>query len=234
MNKDKKALSVITLATKGNIKEHRPYYAKHSGVLIDSSILLDFGEKEFLKNKPTAIFITHFHSDHACFVEEKIGPIECPVYAPCPFEKMPEVRVLKKPTQVNGFKILPISTVHSHKVLSQGYLVEGKGKRIFYSGDIVEIEKKHLNKLKKLDAVITEASFFRKGGMVRTIDSQRSGHMGIKELLELFRPYTNRIIFNHFGSWFMKDVREARKKIKALGDATLSAEVAYDGKEFMI
>lgn len=31
-----------------------------------------------------------------------------------------------------------------------------------------------------------------------------------------------------------KDVREAKNNIKAMGDATLSAEAAYDGKELMI
>ncbi|MGZ3788093.1 MAG: MBL fold metallo-hydrolase [Bacteriovorax sp.] len=226
-------LSIVTLGTKGNIKERRPFYSNHSGVLIGSSILLDLGEKKFLKQSPKAIFITHFHPDHACFMLQETGPIECPIFGPSSFLS-PHVRALHRPIKIDAFKITPIPTVHSFKIPSQGYLVEGKGKRLFYTGDIISIEKKHLAKLKRVDVVITEASSFRRGGTIWKFGPNISGHNGVRELLELFRPFTNRIIFMHFGPWFVEDVREGKKKIIDLSDETLSVEVAHDGKEFLV
>lgn len=227
------SLSIITLGTKGYIPEHKNRYRKHSGILIDSSILLDVGEKQFLKHNPLSIFITHFHPDHAFFVTEKAGPIDCNVYGPSSFEN-PKVHALKRSMKIDGFKISPIPTIHTFKIPSQGYLIEGKGKRIFYSGDIITIEKKHLSKLKELDAVITEASYFRKGGMIRKFAAGLAGHNGIRELVDLFRPYTNKIIFTHFGTWFLKDIKKAKEMLRKLSDETLTIEVAFDGKEFLI
>lgn len=227
-------LTVITLGTRGYIKERRPLYSNHSGVLIDSSILLDLGEKKYLKRSPKAIFITHLHPDHAFFILQDTGEIEFPIYAPSSFEGHPEIKILNKPIKIDEFKITPIPTVHSFKFPSQGYLVEGKGKKIFYSGDVITIEKEHLKKIKHVDAVITETSHFRHGGVIRKFDSKISGHNGVRELIELFRPFTNRIIFMHFGSWFVEDVKAGRKAILSLGDDSLMTDVAFDGKKFFI
>lgn len=227
------SLSIVTLGTKGYIPEQKHRYRNHSGILVDSSILLDVGEKKFLKHNPLSIFITHFHPDHAFFVTKKTESIDCKIFGPSTFEE-PHIKALKRSVKIDGFKITPIPTIHTFKIPSQGYIVEGKGKRIFYSGDIITIEKKYLTKLKKLDAVITEASYFRRGGMIRKFEAGIAGHNGIRELVRLFRPYTHRIIFVHFGSWFLNDVKKAKKILLSLSDETLTTEVAFDGKEFLI
>jgi hypothetical protein len=93
--------------------------------------------------------------------------------------------------------------------------------------------KKYHSQLKNLDLVITDGSFIRKGGMIRQDEEGNIyGHKGIPGLVNLFEDYTDRIIFTHFGSWFYKDIKEARKKIEKLSEKA-SVEAAYDGLEII-
>ncbi len=52
--------------------------------------------------------------------------------------------------------------------------------------------------------------------------------------MNLFKQYTDRIVFMHFGSWFMKDVPAGRKKIQALAEEGLTLEAAHDGVEYEV
>lgn len=222
-------MKIKFLGTRGNIEPSAPYHSKHSGVLIDNKILFDLGEESFLEEGAKYIFITHLHPDHAFFVnaKEKIE-IDIPIYAP---EKAKNVtmKVLDSPIEINDYSIQPIPTIHSKLVESQAYILEKNNKRILYTGDIVWILKEYHKQLQNLDLVITDGSFMRKGGMIRRDDEGNIyGHKGIPGLVNLFEDYTNHIIFTHFGSWFYKDMDDARKKMKALSDK-LTIEAAYDG-----
>jgi glyoxylase-like metal-dependent hydrolase (beta-lactamase superfamily II) len=64
----RRIMNIKILGTRGEIKVSAPYHSRHSGVLIDNTLLLDCGEPEFLDYKPQAILITHLHPDHAFFV----------------------------------------------------------------------------------------------------------------------------------------------------------------------
>lgn len=58
-----------------------------------------------------------------------------------------------------------------------------------------------------------EASFIRKGGVVRK-DKETGeiyGHTGIPNLINLFKKFTQNILFIHFGSWFYKDSNAVKK-----------------------
>ena len=228
-------MQIRILGTRGEIKISKPGYQKHSGILIDNKILLDIGEKEYLQYDPQIIFITHLHPDHAYFVSarEKIN-MHLPVYGP---EKLlnQEIKIINKPLLMGDYKITPVPVIHSLKVKSQGYVIEKGNKRIFYSGDIVSIDKKFYHQLFNLDVVITEASFIRKGGLVRRdINNHRYGHAGIPDLVKLFKEFTNRIIFTHFGSWFMKNIEAGKENFKNLEETHLELELACDGKEFIV
>ena len=86
----------------------------------------------------------------------------------------------------------------------------------------------------KVDLVITEGSYIRKGGLVRRDKETGAlfGHAGIPDLLRLFSPFTGHILLTHFGSWFYKDIRESRRKLKKLGkDYGITVHVGYDGME---
>jgi hypothetical protein len=85
--------------------------------------------------------------------------------------------------------------------------------------------------------VIAEASFMRKGGMVRRKKEtgQIYGHTGVPNLVRMFKPYTDKILFIHFGAWFYKDIKKARKEFKELArENDIEIIVGYDGLELTI
>lgn len=225
-------MRVKILGTRGEIKNSCPYHSKHSGILLDKKILFDIGEEKFLNYKPKCIFITHLHPDHAFFVREpeKKNKIKVPIYTPKNIK-------YGKPIKIGSYQITPIPTIHSKKVKSVAYLVERKPKRFLYTGDLVWIKKKYHHYFKNLDLVITEASFLRKGGLVKK-DKQTGeiyGHTGIPNLICLFRNFTSHLVFLHFGSWFYKDIKKAREKLNKLGkENKIKITTAYDGMKLII
>lgn len=210
-----------------------PRHRYHSGVLIDGKVLFDLGERTFLRFKPLAIFITHLHPDHATFMRDPFEP-RVPAYAP----ERGQYAFLRvaEPVTVNGHHVRPIPTHHSAKVRSCAYLIEHRGKRVLYTGDIVWMDTTYRKKLGRLDCVITEASYMREGGLVRKDKKGRLyGHAGIPNLVRLFKPHTKRIILTHFGSWFFKDIEKARTQIASLGRKyDIELIVASDGMSCVV
>ena len=230
-------MNVKILGTRGEVKPSTQYHSKHSGVLIDKKLLFDLGEKEFLKENPDYIFITHLHPDHAFFVlkDQKINT-DIPIYAPENSKKV-KIKILFKKKKLDSYCITPIPTTHSLKVKSQAYMIEKNKKRILYTGDMIWIEKKYHYLLKNLDLVITEGSFFRKGGMIRKDKKTGKiyGHNGIPNLINLFKKFTNKIVLIHFGNWFYKNINKSRKKIKRLAkENSVEIIVGYDGLEINV
>lgn len=225
-------MKITILGTRGEIKLSAPYHSKKSGILIDGKILLDIGDSRFLQYKPKAILITHLHPDHAYFVRSGETPeIPADLFAPEPYKNMP-LTLTKKPFTLNGYIITPIPTIHSAKVVSNAYLIEHKGTRVLYTGDMIWIEKKYHDLLGKLDLVITEASFMRKGGRIRKDPKTGTlfGHTGVPNLISLFKKHTNTILFVHFGSWFYKNMTQSRAQFKQLAkEQDMQLIVGYDG-----
>jgi ribonuclease BN (tRNA processing enzyme) len=225
-------MEVKILGSRANVKPSAPRHSKHSGVLVDDRILFDVGEEEYLDYDPDVIFITHLHPDHAFFIEKKTRGIDVPVYAPERNEDAGiDVNVIKEPMDFKGYSITPIPTHHSKLVKSQAYLVERDAKRLLYTGDMIWIDKKYRGPLKELGLVITDGSYYRKGGLVRK-DKETGrlyGHNGVKDLVRLFREFTDHIVFTHLGSWFYRDIEASKQKIEELGSEDLLVEAAYDG-----
>ena len=223
-------MKIRILGTRGEIKTFARGYQRHSGVLIDGKILLDLGEEEFLRYKPQAIFITHLHPDHAYFVLKGKQLPKAKIYTPENFDSVTKVIPPLKKIKVGAYSITPIPTVHSKKVKSVAYLVETKTKRLLYTGDMLWIEKKYWKLFGRLDLVITEGSYLKKGGLVlKDKTGQPYGHTGIPNLVEFFAPFTHKILFVHFGSWFFKDVATSKNQIKSLGRSALELIPGYDG-----
>lgn len=222
------------MGTRGEIEASAPYHSRHSGVLIDGKLLLDVGEEEFLKKKPEYIFISHLHPDHAFFVLKSAERIDAKVYAPEKHKNYKNLVVISKKTKANGYLITPIPTHHSKKVKSTAYLIQKNKAKILYTGDMIWIDKKYHHLLKNLDLVITEASYYRKGGLVRK-DKETGelfGHTGIPNLINLFKKFTSAILFVHFGGWFYKNMKESRRKITKLAKQNnIRALIGYDGYE---
>lgn len=226
-------MKIKILGTRGEIEPSAPYHSKHSGILIDNKLLFDIGEKNFLKLKPKNIFVTHIHPDHAFFVLEDIQT-KIPIYAP---EKHEKVKLFKKKISVGKYKVTPIPTHHSLKVKSQAYLIETGGKKILYTGDIIWINKEYHRLFKNLDLVITDGSFIRKGGLIKK-DKKTGrlfGHSGIPDLVNLFKKFTDRIVFVHFGSWFYKNIKKSKIQInKIASDNNIEIIVGYDGQDIVV
>lgn len=228
-------MKIKILGTRGEIKPSAPYHSHHSGVLIDDTLLFDCGEKKFLDYNAQAIFITHLHPDHAFFVREPIEPLSIPIYAPEAYDNM-HLHVMKQPVTIDNFVVTPIPTIHSIKVRSQAYLVEHKNKTILYTGDMISIEKKYRSRLKPCDAIITEASYIKNGGLVRQDELHHIfGHTGIPNLIRFFKQYTKKIIFVHFGSWFYENMHHAHQQFQQLArEHEIEIIVGYDGLEIIV
>jgi ribonuclease BN (tRNA processing enzyme) len=225
---------ITILGTRGNIESTARRYSRHSGILVDRLILLDAGEREYLKLHPKYVFITHLHPDHAALKAHDIHKgIE--IYAPESSPRLPMIRIVSHPVRVGAYTVTPIPTVHSQRVKSVGYLVENDGERFLYTSDLVKIKPRFHRLLGSgLDLVVTEGSFIRSKGLIRkdTKTGLPIGHNGIPDLVRFFGRYTNRIVITHFGTWFYKDIAESRRTIELFGNG-VEVIAAYDGMRMM-
>lgn len=232
-------MKINVLGTRGEIEASAPYHSRHSGVLINEEFLIDLGEKEFLDYKPARIYLTHLHPDHAFFVRgSEEAEIDIPMFGPESYRAEGiKVNKLAGNTGFNGYDIRPLPTLHSLKVASQAYIVENKGRRLLYTGDMVWIKKWYNRYLKNIDLIITEASFIRKGGMIRRHkESGRIyGHAGVPRLISRFAEFCSHIVLVHFGSWFYQDSKKAHQKIKELArQHGIRIDAGYDGMKLEI
>jgi ribonuclease BN (tRNA processing enzyme) len=226
-------MHITVLGTRGEVAESAPSHSRHSAILIDGILLFDLGEREFLDYHPDHIFITHLHPDHAFFVTDPAS-FDIPVSGPEAYENGVTVAVIDGPVSVGPYTITPIPTHHSKLVTSTAFLVRKEGESLLYTGDLIWINQEYHTLFDPVDLVITDGSMIRKGGRIRR-DPETGvlyGHTGIPDLVRLFAPYTSRILFVHFGSWFFEDIGAAREKIAALGEEYgVFIRAAYDGME---
>jgi len=230
-------MQIKILGTRGEVDHSVPYHSHHSGVLIDHALLIDLGEPEYLNLRPEAILITHLHPDHAYFVRNKKEkpPEGIPIFAPEKCENL-DIKILHKTKTIAGYTVHPIPTHHSLKVRSQAYRIAKNSRTILYTGDMIWINKKYHPLFERLDLVITEASYFRKGGLVRKDKKTGKiyGHAGIPDLVHLFKDYCGHIVLMHFGSWFYKDTGQARKQIKDLAKKNdITITTGYDNMKIV-
>ncbi|HEU5185226.1 MAG TPA: MBL fold metallo-hydrolase [Gemmatimonadaceae bacterium] len=222
-------MQVEILGTRGNIPLSSRAHARHSGILIDDRLLLDLGESSYLRRRPTHIFITHLHPDHAALSRRDVA-LAAETYVPELCRAIPEAKVISGPVRAGAHRVVPVPTRHSVHVRSVGYVVEKGRRRIFYSSDLFSIHPRYRSRLGRLDLVITDGSFIRRGGLVRVdaATGRRFGHAGIPDLVAFFSPFTRRIVITHFGGWFYSDIAASRRRIAALSDGA-RVTAARDG-----
>jgi ribonuclease BN (tRNA processing enzyme) len=231
-------MDITILGTRGEVGPTAPYHSRHSGVLIDDTLMIDLGEREFLERCPKAVLITHLHPDHAYFVSERNDeiPAGLPVFAPEKGE-IAGLKVLDKKRTIAGCAVSPIPTHHSLKVRSQAYRIEKYSRKILCTGDMIWIDKKYHPLLEGLDLVISEGSYLRKGGLVRR-DKKTGriyGHAGIPDLVRLFKDYCDHIIIVHFGSWFYQGASQARRQLRALAEKSgIDITAGYDNMKIVL
>jgi glyoxylase-like metal-dependent hydrolase (beta-lactamase superfamily II) len=226
------------LGTRGEIEQTALYHSKHSGILIDGALLVDCGEREFLDLAPRAVLLTHLHPDHAYFVRAgaERPPGGIPLYAPEGFRDY-GLEVLEGPATIAGFSVQPVPSHHSLKVRSQAYVIAKGGSKVLYTGDLAWIDKDFRHFFEGLDLVITEASYFRKGGLIikDKATGQIYGHTGTPDLVRVFKDFCRRIVLVHFGGWFYRDIPRARAALRALGrENGVRIEVGRDDGEIVV
>lgn len=228
-------MKIKILGTRGKVKPSAPRHSKYSGILIDDKIMIDIGEQAYLEYNPEAIVFTHFHPDHAFFVfhNETFSP-KILLFGPEKQKLVPNLKVISTSFKVNDYKFNPVPVIHALHLKSLAYLIEKGKKRIFITGDVAWIEKANLKDLPIVDLVITEASFIKKGGMIRRKEDHIFGHTGVPDLVRLLGPHTTRIAFCHYGGWYFRDIKEGNKKIKAQQTDTLKLIPTYDGMEIEV
>lgn len=229
-------MQIEVLGTIGEIESSLPNHKYHSGVLIDSKLLLDLGEASFLERHPSWILVTHLHPDHAAFLGTTLHQ-DLPVIIAPESSMVTHLQISTQPFTLGGYHITPVPTRHSQLVKSQGYRVDDGKHSIFYSGDLLDIEKDFRSLLVKLDLVITDGSFIHKGGLnsQHPDSGELYGHTGIPDLIDLFAPYTKKIMFTHFGEWFFKDPEASALKLKKLGEEKgIEVLVGYEGLHLTI
>ncbi len=228
-------MNLKILGTRGKIPQWAPRHKNFSGILLDDKILIDVGEAEYLKHKPEAIVFTHFHPDHAFFISgaETFDP-EIPLFGPEKQELIPHLKIVTEKFRAGAYSFTPIPVIHALRLKSFGYLIQKEEKKILITGDVAWIEKANVESLPRVDLVVTEASFIRKGGMIRRKNDKIFGHTGIPDLIRLLGPHTSRIAFVHYGSWFFKDLHESTEKLKSFETDELEVIPAYDGMEIEI
>lgn len=223
-------MKIEILGSRGKIKPSAPKYEKHSGILIDDTLLIDVGEPEYFDKNPEAIIFTHFHPDHAYFEYEKesFSP-KIPIYGPEENPLIPTLKIISERSKIKNYTVSPIPVIHAKNLKSLGYIIEKDQKRIFITGDVAWIEKEHLQKIDQVDLIITEATLIKKGGRINRSGDKIYGHTGIPDLIRIFKSHTKKIVFTHYGDWFFKDVKKGPVKIKELEPEGVEVIPAFDG-----
>lgn len=228
-------MKIEVLGTRGKVEPSAPKYRNHTGFLIDGKILIDVGERQFMDRNPEAIVFTHFHPDHGYFIpeDEKFNP-GIPHYGPQEHPLIPDLEVITDKFTVNGYTFTPIPVIHALKLKSLGYVVEKDGKKVLFTGDVAWIEKAHLEEISELDLIITEATMINKGGRINRKKDKIFGHTGVPDLIRIFNPLTNKIVFTHFGDWFFEDIESSADRLREFSSEELEIIPAYDGFEITI
>lgn len=223
-------MNIKILGTRAKIEASAKAYYNHSGYLIDDIILIDLGEAKFLKEKHEAIVFTHFHPDHAYFVfDQTIFKPTVPHYGPEKNKLVPELQVISSVFKIGDYTITPFPVIHSLNVNSLAYMMEKGNKKVFFTGDVAWIEKAELEKLPQVNLIVTEASFIKKGGHINRKGDKIYGHTGVPNLIRSLTPYTQKILFSHYGEWFFEDIPKAIEYLKGIAPKGVKIIAAHDG-----
>ncbi len=229
-------MKIEILGTRGEIPDSAPRHSKHTGFLVDDKLLIDLGEKRFLKTNPKWILLSHLHPDHAYFMRrgsEEEPPTSVPIYAPeVPVVHENRIRLIQKKFKIGPYEITLIPVLHSKHVKSFAYVIRKGKASFFFTGDLVWINKEYHSQIGTVDLIITEASFIKKGGMIRRdkTSGEVFGHNGVPNLISLLKHFSNTFLFLHFGSWYYENPKEGRKLLTQLGkDQGVEVIVGHDG-----
>jgi len=184
---------------------------------------------------PTAIVLTHGHSDHAFGLAEGAP---CPVHAtaetfsliagyPLPDRRLVEPRV---PFRVGGVRFEAFAVDHSLRAPAVGYRVTADRATVFYVPDLAAIPEQAAA-LRGVDLYVGDGATVVRS-MVRKRDHTLIGHAPIAaQLAWCGQEGVARAIFTHCGSGIVgSDGRTIAARVRRLGAAHgVAAGLAHDG-----
>jgi phosphoribosyl 1,2-cyclic phosphodiesterase len=191
--------------------------------------------KAFRRIAPTAIVLTHGHSDHAFGLAEGAP---CPVYATdetwglidhYPLEDRRIVRP-RAPFRIGGVRFEAFPVEHSLRAPAVGYRVTADRATFFYVPDLAAFPDPRAA-LRGIDLYVGDGATVVRS-MVRKKDHALTGHAPIAAQLQwCVAEGVRRAIFTHCGSGIVgSDGRKIAARVRKLGAAQgVEASVAHDG-----
>jgi len=184
---------------------------------------------------PTAIVLTHGHSDHAFGL---VGGAPCPVYATAETfaliadYPLPDRRIVatRAPFRIGGVRFEAFPVDHSLRAPAVGYRVTADRATFFYVPDLAAIPDQAAA-LRGVALYIGDGATVVRS-MVRKRDHVLIGHAPIAaQLAWCGEEGVRRAIFTHCGSGIVGgDGRKIAARVRRLGAAQgVAARLAYDG-----
>jgi len=229
------------LGTRGGIEARSRRHRRHSALLVEhenARIMIDCGSDwlgRISTIAPTAIVLTHAHSDHAGGLAEGAP---CPVYAPkqtlrllhrFPIRdrrRMP----LKKSIIIGSITFRAYPVQHSIRAPAVGYRVSAKAGAFFYLPDVARLPNAS-NALRGVDIYIGDGATMKRS-MVRKKNGALIGHAPMRAQLGWCKKAGIRwAIFTHCGSPIVRSrTRKQNVPIRQLGhESGVNARLADDG-----
>lgn len=241
-------MKIIFLGTRGYIEARTKSHYRYTATLIcykGIRVMIDCG-LDWLdhidKINPNAIVLTHAHPDHAWGLK---NGAPCPVYATrqswyvkelkkFPIKKKITISIQKK-LNIGGIIFEAFTQKHSLLCPGVGYRITAGKVTIYYSGDLISIDKRHAA-LKNVQLYIGDAATIVRP-MVRHKEGKIFGHTTIRAQLGWCqKEKISRAIFTHCGTQIVADESgKAEAKIMQLAkERNVEVAIAYDGMKVIL
>jgi phosphoribosyl 1,2-cyclic phosphodiesterase len=235
------AIELTFLGTRGELKIRSHRHRRHSSLLVhhgDTYTMIDCGADWLGRLRaiaPTAILLTHAHSDHAAGLAEGAP---CPVYATKKtldlLHRYPiharHTLVPRKSITIGGVEFEAFPVQHSIRAPAVGYRGSTGNRSFFYLPDVAKLRDVSAA-LGGVDIYIGDGATMRRS-MVREKNGTLIGHAPITTQLGWCeKAGVRRAIFTHCGSPIVRgDSRQVEKIVRRLGlERGVDARIAYDG-----
>lgn len=240
------AFRLTFMGTRGDIDIHSRRHRRHSALLVrhgKARIMIDCGADwlgQLQRISPTAIVLTHAHSDHAAGLA---AGAPCPVYATqttwnlihrFPIRdrrKLPLTRSLT----IQGIRFKAVRVEHSVLAPAVGLRAAVAGSSFFYIPDVARIPRVR-STLRGIDVYIGDGATVRRA-IVRRRNNTLIGHAPVIAQLDWCkRAAVQHAIFTHCGSQIVRaKPKEVNATFRQLGrECGIDARTACDGDELIL